>query len=114
MGANEIIYKSAAGIYENTAEIQVSLEGNAQPLLNVTRITCKLTPCGELVDSVDSPLAISWTDEGVITFDFKEHSFDTVPSGVQSAALVAFDPAHLGGQVIVHDTTEELTFNFIS
>lgn len=115
MSANEIIYKSASGIYENTAEIQVTLEGNAQPLLNVSRITCKLTN-GELIDSDISPSAITWTDEGVITFDFAEHSFTATPTGRQQAMVVAYDPAHTDGQVITHSKGEEnrLAFSFVN
>lgn len=115
MSANEIIYKSASGIYENTATILVTLEGNNTPLVNVARITCTLSG-GELIDSDSSPAAIDWTDEGVITFDFAEHNFSSIPTGRQQAMLVAYDPAHTGGQVIAHKNGDEnrLTFTFIN
>jgi len=115
MSANEIIYKSASGIYENTAEVQVTLDGTNTPLAGVTRITCQLSG-GELIDSAVSTSAITWIDEGVITFDFAEHTFSETPVGRQHAMLVAYDPIHPDGQVVAHKQGEDnrLAFTFVN
>lgn len=107
MSATERVYKSATGMHDNTAVFSVSIEGESTPLAGVTRITCDLQPADEEIDSDTSPNAITWTDAGVVTLDLAEHTFGTVPTGLQRCKLVAYDPSHTNGQVLAHRGGED-------
>jgi len=103
--ANETVYKT----FDNVNSIQVLKDSVAVDFSAVTRMKVIFQGSETVVDSSVDAAAIDWDDGGgVINFTFGDVALD----GERKATLVAYDPAHTSGQIILDANIHALTFNF--
>ena len=99
----EIIYNG----YDNVVKFQVlAYQGNVLIPADFSGVTSMRLEIPSLALNITS--GITWTSEGEITLSDLGQA-GLLP-GQRPATLIAFDPSHPNGQVIVHESSGGLTF----
>ena len=103
----EYVYKNR----NNPNIVQFALDGAAIDFTAVTRMVLSFDESDTIIADTDLDASLmTWDASGNVTFNL--WTLD-LPDGFSSAAtLIAYDPAHLDGQVIVHDSQHDLAFTF--
>lgn len=97
---------------DNPIAIQLSEDGQVLDLSGITRMTLEVAGHGVVVDSAENSSGIIWEGpDGVIRMNLGDAE---VPPGVYAATIVAYDPLHPDGQVLVHPCGASLTLRFVS
>ena len=112
MSVKETVYPP----YGNTAKFRVKVidpetgEALVDPLSEVTRIVCKLSPSNITIDSQETPAAITWTANRLI-FSL---GYLTELSGDEKATLITYSPSEPGGLLLAEPKGENnrCTFRF--
>lgn len=101
-------------VYNNSdraCQIKVTQDGQLLDFTAITRMVLTFRESSIIADTDSNPDLITWDSEGVIVFSLGHLGLDL---GAYTGLLIAYDPAHINGQVISHpDDNARVIFNVI-
>lgn len=104
----ELVYRNRA----NANTIVLRQDGELIDFTPVTRMVVMFNGSAAVVDSDSDSSLIDWsTGNGAIVF--KLNTFDIIERIALAATLIAYDPLHAAGQVLVHAREKKLYFQFV-